>query len=974
VNSTPKPALANSIGARPSSSVQRLDGAWQLAHDADNRGRDERWFEAVRPEARTAAVPGVLHRAFPFTHGVFWYYLRLAPIVAPSPGERVLVHFGAVDYHAEVWLNGRHVASHEGAETPFTGDVTDAFTAHGDNLLVVRVLNTCEQRIDGIVISETPHRAKGPDDKNQPGSSYNYGGIMGHVELRVVPAIRVEHLHVLPDHDSGHVEVIATIVNALPLAAAAEISLSVAPSASGQALARVARPAQLPVGTSEMKIDLTLAEFRRWDLDDPALYRAEVSVSAKSAHGPVRHDYAARFGFRDFRLSDGWFHLNGRRIFLRSTHTGNHMPVGYVVPIDPDFMYRDLHMAKSTGYNMVRFICGMPFPEQLDYCDEIGLMVYEECQASWVAIESAAGMVRFVKVVTEMIERDRNHPSVTIWGLLNECRDKPVFHHAVAALPMIRALDQSRLILLSSGRWDRHLEIGSTSNPGSTKWEFMWGEERADATPASDGVKWPPGEAHPGGYAPSAGDIHFYPAVPLPERDRQAIRSMGSPQRPVFLSEFGVGSLYDVIDEMRSFERHGMTTRDLDYALMQPMVDDLRRDFARYGLDALYPFPEDFLREAQERNARARRHTFDLVRSNPNLCGYNFTGMLDHGFAGEGAWSMDRRFKPRMAEVLQSGWAPLRWCLFVPAHGYAQRPFDIEAVLADDAQLPVGEHPVVMRIFSAGNGVVWERKTAVSIRASDGRRPFAHTVLTATIDGLPEGDYTLAACLQSGGLAADDRIGFRLENAIVEVENAPRLSVLGLETRCRGWLAGRGYACSDYQPGCAGGLVVVGSIGASAEIWRSLADAVEGGSRVLFLSSLPFKSDVRPLGDAVKAHDSVDWIYHKEIVAKSGGVFSALQAGGIIDLISYDQVWARDVFECEQRPDYVSAAGIAVGYNCPRGYDSGVVVGTYSRGQGRIVLNSMRVEDNVDRHPAADRLLVNLLAEAAPFTQAVGLG
>ena len=93
-------------------------------------------------------------------------------------------------------------------------------------------------------------------------------------------------------------------------------------------------------------------------------------------------ELTTRFGFRDFRFADGYFRLNGRRLLLRSTHTCNHFPIGLQFPHDPDLLRRDLLNLKAMGFNAVRFIWGGATPEQLDYCDEIGLLVYEESYAS----------------------------------------------------------------------------------------------------------------------------------------------------------------------------------------------------------------------------------------------------------------------------------------------------------------------------------------------------------------------------------------------------------------------------------------------------------------------------------------------------------------------------------------------------------------------------------------------------------------
>ena len=180
--------------------------------------------------------------------------------------------------------------------------------------------------------------------------------------------------------------------------------------------------------------------------------------------------------------------------------------------MDPDLMRRDLLMAKVSGYNMVRFIAGMAFPEQLDCCDEIGLMVYEECQAGWELADSPEMPRRFDLSVREMILRDRNHPCITVWGLLNETPDGPVFRHAVATLPWLRDLDDSRLVLLSSGRWDNHHPKSVRSAIPATGSGTMNGGLKA-RTPSA-----PPNatDANHGGYfEPAPATPMFIPSPPI---------------------------------------------------------------------------------------------------------------------------------------------------------------------------------------------------------------------------------------------------------------------------------------------------------------------------------------------------------------------------------------------------------------------------------------------------------------------------
>ena len=191
-----------------------------------------------------------------------------------------------------------------------------------------------------------------------------------------------------------------------------------------------------------VELQVPPGELRPWDIDDPFLYLVRVRLEPAGG-GPARMKGASRTGFRELRLRDGWFELNGRRIYLRSTHTGNHYPIGQVVPQELALVRQDLVYAKAAGFNTVRFIAGPAREDQLDFCDEIGLMVYEETQASWLLGDSPRMGEHFDRSFDEMVRRDRNHPSVVIWGLLNETYDGPVFRHAVGYLPRLRELDDT---------------------------------------------------------------------------------------------------------------------------------------------------------------------------------------------------------------------------------------------------------------------------------------------------------------------------------------------------------------------------------------------------------------------------------------------------------------------------------------------------------------------------------------------------
>jgi len=969
-------AAAGAEGESPEApgSVISLDSAasvsWLVAPDKQNIGRDESWWTQPAPDAKPARVPGIVQETFPRHHGVSWYWCTFECPANPRPQGRALLRFWAVDYLADVWVNDSHVGGHEGGETPFVLDVTDAVRPGEPNRLAVRVLNPSNTPVDGFVLAETPHRNN--TEPLRVGAGIAHGGITESVELILAPAVRVEDVFVRPDWKTGVVRVLATVHNGSAASVAVRVALVIAPAMSGNASAAAKFERELPVGDTLIEAELVVQTHRLWSLDEPNLYRLETRVDTGALGGD---EHAVRFGFRDFRVDRGYFRLNGKRIFVRSSHTGNHCPVSQILPPDEarDLLRKDLIYAKASGFNMVRFIAGVAHPYQLDLCDEIGLMVYEENYAGWCLADSPKMAERFDFSTREMIRRDRNHPCVTIWGLMNETPDGPVFRHAVDSLALVRSLDDTRLTLLGSGRWDGQFNIGSLSNPGSAAWECQWGVESPDYV-VPPGSIW----SSIGGYITNAGDAHVYPSTPHTAETEHFIRTLGSGTKPVFLSEYGIGSLMNAVRELRAYEQRGFSPELEDMQHLQATVDKFTADWTRFGMESVYAFPEGMLRDSQRLHCRQRVYGFDLIRSNPKICGFNLTGLLDHGYTGEGLWTFWREWKPGIVDALQDGWAPLRWCLFAsPMHGYVNRPFKLEAVLANEDVLAPGEYAVTLRVLGPA-GVSWEQQTMVRVAqpnpGEDG--PLAIPVFSGevTLAG-PAGQYEFAVDMANGGAPAGGRLKFYLSDIGVRPAASRNVVVWGIDDRVRQWLSSRGVVCGSLAQtmGETPQVILVGDVSASqpdAAAWRGLMARVARGSVVVFLAPHAFKRDDAvgwlPLVNKGRGNEFPDWLYHKECVAKAHPVLEGLQSRGVMDWEYYGPVIPHYFFEGQDAPDELAIAAFALCHSAPPGgYAAGIILGSYRFGQGLFTLNSLNIVENVDRHPAADRLLLNLIEYAA---------
>ncbi len=946
--------------------VVPLDSGWFILTDPKNVGRTQEWFHARQSEAKATRVPSVIQETYPGYHGVAWYWLEFETKRNPCRGGRYLIRFNAVDYLAHVWLNGIYLGTHEGGETPFTLDATNAVRPNERNTLSLRVLNPDDDRIDGILLAETPHKNKVIKFSN--GNTYDYGGIIEPVELLLAPAVRITDLYLRPDWKTGRLRIQTWLQNALPNPSKVHVEFCISQAGVYQPLLIDAVESRISAGQTLIDHEITIGNHRLWDINDPSLYTLDVRTEMAEVAGT--DEASIRFGFRDFRVVDGYFRLNGRRVLVRSTHTGNLVPLGQVVPPPgyPDLLRRDLVYAKASGFNTVRFIGGIAHPYQLDLCDELGLMVYEESLASWLLKNSPQMKTRFESSIREMILRDRNHASLVMWGVLNETEDGPIFREGVAALQTVRSVDETRLVLLASGRFDGHLEIGSVSNPGSSEWELTWGKEARGGPKVP--MKYPSGNG--------IGDFHLYPKVPQSPEVNRMMRTLGEGGRPVFLSEYGIGSMMDVLHEARMYEQAGIRQDDEGFVLMRSMASRFVADWSRFGMDVVYPNPETMLRLSQEAMARHRLLGFNLIRSNPKICGYNLTGMLDHAMTGEGIWRFWRDWKPGAFDAMQDGWAPVRWCLFVePTHTYVGRPVTLEAVLANEDAVRPGEYPVQFRVWGPA-GSAWARDTQISVpevkAGEDG--PLALPVLKEQVVlKATEGTYELVPYIPNGIAPPETSWKFYLSDPASLPQVARAVAAWHLPASVESWLVSKGVTVTPLKNTHAEerGVILVGDVSNNpppASDWKELATRMATGSTVVFLSPEAFAQGHQstawlPLAKKGRVYEFNDWLYHKDCVAKRHPIFEGLQGEGILDFYYYGPMIPTYLFDGQDTPSEVIAAAFAAGYSTQGGYASGILLGSYKFGTGQFLLNTFPILDHVDSHPVADRLLLNLVRYAS---------
>jgi hypothetical protein len=921
-----------------------LDGVWLIATDPDNTGIADQWWRETRTDAKTTQVPWIVQDPFPGYYGVAWYWKTFQVPEHPYEGGRYLLRFHAVDYRATVWLNDVHIGDHDGGETPFTLDATDAITRDAENALTVRVLSPGNEPIDGLTLDEIPHRNRTVDFSG--GNSIHLSGIIDSVELHLVPVIHIEDIFVQADRTDGTIHTTVSIRDSVDTPTPVDIEAVVTPASEGGVVDRTTTTETCVGAEHTTTLGLHVRNPHLWDTDDPFLYRVTIRITTEFG----TDESTVRCGFRDFRIQDGSFRLNGRRILLRGSHTGNHTPIGIELPHNPDLFRRDLVNVKAMGFNSIRFIAGMARRYQLDLCDEIGLLVYEETLAAWLLGDSDQMAQRFDDSLRGMILRDRNHPSVVIWGMLNETVDGPVFRQAVKALQVVRANDDTRMVILNSGRWDGDLSIGSYSNPGSDHWEYGMGFEAPDA-----GATATNGE----GYFPKVGDVHLYPRVPHTDETIRRLRTLGEGGGPIFFSEYGTGSAVDLYRVTRFFEQLGKTDVQ-DAVYYRRMLGRFETDWQRWRLDEIWPDRADYFRECVAKMAAQRRIGLDAIRANPLIVGHNLTGTVDQGLTGEGLFTTFRELKPGTTDALFETLAPLRFCVFTDSvHVYTGQSVRVEVVLADEGVVPPGEYPIRVQVIDPDRTRIYDQTTSVRIEEAPGTGPLARLIFDESIPlHGPTGQYSVhVSCLH--GMAPTGG------TAVIHATDATDIPPIETEIALWGddpdlvdWLETCNIPTKPYSIGERGIVIASGT----PHDFTELHHDIENGASVLFLTPEVLtvgdnQTAGIPEGKDIDVKEIRGWLYLKDEWTSAHSVFEGLPGPGLMDYGYYLDLIPDALFEVVDETATVIAGAIRSSQN----YDSGSMVSLHSHGEGYFILNTLLIRENLGTDPAAERIMRNII-------------
>jgi beta-glucuronidase len=539
-----------------------LNGIWDFARELEPGG----FSDGFVPE-KQVAVPSSYNDLFTEEEFRMWdkgvWYQRRFEMPKMLKEERIVLRFNSVSYRGEVFLNGVRLGDHETGYTPFEFDITDAVDFENENLLCVRVeniLSTDTVPMGNLNNNPEPGQFAGqyPD---MPFDFFPYAGIQRPVMI----------------YTTSKTAWLETVVVATQNDGTVNVSGKVCGSASKAVFRCVEVAVEAPVVDGTFQASFKIADVKLWDVWQPNLYNVNIRLVDES--GEVLDEYTQRFGVREVKVEGNRILLNGKPVYFQGFGRHEDFPI-IGKGLNHSVNVRDHELLKWINANSYR-TTHYPYSEELiQLCDEQGILIISEAPAVSINFEfvTPKTLEAHLKVLAELIERDRNYPSVVMWSVANEATtNRPESIPYFKALSeLVRSMDSTRPVTMITCKAEQDMVM-----------EFF------DVV----GVNLYPGWYHlPGQIAAAKDDL------------RNTLEKMYAKfKKPIMITEFGadtIAGLHSLPAEQWSEEYQtelilGMieVMRDLDYVVGEHIWNfaDFRtaQNFVRVGGNKKGAFTRD---------------------------------------------------------------------------------------------------------------------------------------------------------------------------------------------------------------------------------------------------------------------------------------------------------------------------------------------------------------------------------------------
>lgn len=466
-----------------------LNGIWAFEFDDDNRGLREQWFSGSHsfnqqitvPYAFQSRLSGIQDTSY---HDTVWYQ-RPFDVPTAWAGQRILLHFGAVDYRAWVWVNGVFVAYHEGGHTPFSADITHALKAAGNTLAV---------RVEDFSTDLEQPRGKQFWEKESASIFYTRTtGIWQTVWLEPVAASSIERARLTPNIDEWNLTVDYRVDNP-----ASNLTIEFEVSFAGEVVAVDSSPVEaLPVNMVRVLALNDRAKNRLWSPEQPNLYDLILRLRDGET---LLDEVQTYFGMRKIAVENGKILLNNQPYYMKLVLDQGYFPDGILTPPSDDDIRYDVEITRAMGFNGARKHQKVEDPRYFYWADRLGLLVWGEMANAHQYTDRAVR--RITAEWQAAIERDYNHPCIVAWVPLNESWGVPDLvsdsrqpNHALSLYHLTKSLDSTRLVISNDG-WEHTKSDLCTihdyeSNPEVLRARYQTTDGALSAEPANRAIYVP---------------------------------------------------------------------------------------------------------------------------------------------------------------------------------------------------------------------------------------------------------------------------------------------------------------------------------------------------------------------------------------------------------------------------------------------------------------------------------------------------
>ncbi|MBQ7353906.1 MAG: beta-galactosidase [Clostridia bacterium] len=417
-----------------------LNGKWEFEIDNAMVGFAKKYYEREHldgeitvpfcPESVLSGIGNVDYM------NAVWYKRDL-DIPAEWKGKSVLVHFGAVNYFARVWVNGKFVGEHRGGYTPFSVDITDALKEEGNSIVLLAEDDT-----------KGGHQPVGKQSQwyYSAGCSYTRTtGIWQTVFMEAVDRYYVKNYKVVTDIEAVSAELTVQLNNyAVGCRVTAEAFYNGVPMGIASTV----------VNAMNCVINLPLLEKHLWEVGDGKLYDLKLTVEKD---GVIYDTVTSYFGLRSVALTNRKFLINGRSVFGRWVLDQGFYPDGIYTAPNDEALKKDIELSMQLGFNGARLHQKIFEPRFLYWADVLGYLVWGE-HGNWgIKIWDTAEIRNWLPEWMESMERDFNHPSLIGWCPFNETWDNEGRRQSDDLIKLTyqvtKAIDPTRPVIDTSGNF-----------------------------------------------------------------------------------------------------------------------------------------------------------------------------------------------------------------------------------------------------------------------------------------------------------------------------------------------------------------------------------------------------------------------------------------------------------------------------------------------------------------------------------------